>query len=369
MGRGPGVRVVGPDAIQLDFRWKRKRIRPRIRLSATKANVLYCRRWKQRIEDEIARNEFVWEKHFPDIENPFPDREGDRLLDLALDYVKTLTGTVEPETATEYEQNAKIVCTGLHNPLVKNLTRAMFRHWVSVQTLSKNRIDNLLRPIRGALAQAVEDGVLDKSPLDGFEVRRITTGQKRKIDPFTPIEINALARAQLGELWVAWVWTGLRSGEIIGLRKGDVDIEAGELHVRRAIRRGREKRPKTESGARTVTLLAPAKKVLAQLVDGEPDEPVFINPNTGRYWHEAKALNRAFARACQKAQVRRRNVYQLRHTYATWALSAGENPAWIANQMGHADTTEVFETYGQWMPDLDPKAGLRMLTAVQPKGK
>jgi integrase len=133
------------------------------------------------------------------------------------------------------------------------------------------------------------------------------------------------------------------------------------------VRLGREKTPKTETGNRVVTMLPPARDALATLQQGKPDDPVFINPNTDERWHEAKALNRAFARACRKAQVKRRNVYQLRHTFATWALSSGENPAWIAKQMGHKDVQVIYDHYAKWMPRMDLAAGSRMVKAAKPK--
>lgn len=366
MGRGPGVRVVGPEGIQLDFRWKGQRHRVRVRLTPTKANLRYCEAWKRRIEDEIALGTFAWEKHFPDHPNPCPAHAGARLLDAMLAYVGSLAGQVQPETLKEYQQAAEIVATGLHNPLLEKVDRAKIRTWISSLKLSKSRIDNLLNPLRGTLRQAAEDGILAKNPLDGYEVRRVETRTESVIDPFTPAEVAKLGKVD--PLWTFWAWTGLRSSEVIGLRMADIDLAHGVIYVRRAVRRGREKVPKTQSGRRTVALLPPARAVLEGL-EGEPDEPAFRNPNTGEDWHEAKALNRAFARACQSAQVRRRYAYQLRHTFATWALSAGENPSWIAKQMGHTDTTMLYRHYGKWMPQMDPKAGSRMLDAARPKAR
>lgn len=369
MGRGPGVRVIGPEAIQLDFRWKGQRHRPRVRLTATKANIRYCEAWKRRIEDEIALNTFVWEKHFPHHPNPCPAQSATRLREYALAYVASLAGQIQPETLKEYEQCVEIVARGMHNPTLDKLDRAKFRNWIGTQTLSKARLDNLLTPIRGALKQAVEDDAIAKNPLEGFEVRRIRASEDEGIDPFSPGEIEALCKTECGSLWAFWAWSGPRSGEVIGLRWGDVESDCTRVSIRRAVRRGREKSPKSAAGVRVVTLLPPARDALLSLKRGELDDPVFTNPNTGEGWHEAKALNRAFARACRKAKVRRRYVYQLRHTFATWALSAGENPAWIAKQMGHSDTTMLFKHYGKWMPQLDPSAGSRMLDAVRPKAR
>jgi integrase len=90
--------------------------------------------------------------------------------------------------------------------------------------------------------------------------------------------------------------------------------------------------------------------------------PIWVNPRTGKDWHEAKALARAFRKACKEAGVRYRYVYQLRHSFASRALSAGENPLWVARYMGHTDVGMVTRHYGKWIPSVDPQAGQRMLS-------
>jgi integrase len=154
------------------------------------------------------------------------------------------------------------------------------------------------------------------------------------------------------------------------------EVIAKDITVRRAIRRGRRENTQNSSRLRVWSdFFLPARRALASLPrrEGQTD-PVFVNPKRkddedGDDWHEAKALNRQFARACREAKVRRRYAYQLRHTFATWALSSGENPAWIANQMGHTDVAILYKHYGKWMPQLDPKAGSRMLQAVNSKAR
>ena len=55
----------------------------------------------------------------------------------------------------------------------------------------------------------------------------------------------------------------------------------------------------------------------------------------------------------RRSGIRRRRPYQLRHTYACWMLSAGANPAFIANQMGHENAEMVFHVYSAWINALD----------------
>ncbi len=59
---------------------------------------------------------------------------------------------------------------------------------------------------------------------------------------------------------------------------------------------------------------------------------------------------KAWMPLCKRAGVRYRNPYQLRHTYASTRLTAGANPYWLANQMGHVDVEMVFKIYGKFIP-------------------
>jgi len=371
MGRGPGVRAASDTSIQIDFRYKGVRCRERLSLAPTPANLKYAKRLKASIEHEIATHTFDYSRHFPDSPRArrlVAGRSGS-VRGALLDYCGSLANELQPETVDEYRHDAEIVAAGLKAEGVEyigQVTRAKVRAWLSKLNLSKKRIDNLLIPLRGALNRAVEDEEIEGNSLAGFRVRRVEK-PRDTIDPFTPAEIEALKGASLGQLWVSWVWTGLRSGEVIGLEIGDVDLAGSRLHIRRAVRVGREKSPKTQSGERSVHLLSAARSALQGVIGKRKAGSVFINPNTGERWHEDRALARAFRRDCKAAGVRYRYPYQLRHTFATWALSSGENPAWAAKQMGHKDLMMFFKVYAKWMPVLDPTAGSKMTSAVQSK--
>jgi integrase len=370
MGRGPGVRATGQRSIQIDFRYQGIRCRERLRLAPTATNLKYAARLKAAIEHEIATGTFDYARHFPNSDRARRLVAGctSTVRRAMLAYCGSLAQSVEPETLREYERDAEIVARWFDKDrTLASLTRKDIRQAVAKLTLSRTRISNLIRPLRGALEQALEDGAIASNPLEGFKIRRTGSGAKQEIDPFTPAEVEALGKTELGNLWTFWAWTGLRSGEIIGLQWGDVGDQCHSIRVRRAVRLGREKRPKTASGDREIVLLPAAWAALRTVPEGPLQQAIFVNPNTDGHWHEAKALNRAFARACRKAKVRRRYVYQLRHTFATWALSAGENPAWIAKQMGHKSVQVIFDHYAKWMGELDSKAGSRMAGAVESK--
>jgi integrase len=362
MGRGSGVRATSASSIGISFNWKGRRFRERIALPPTSRNHNYVKRLKATIEHEIATNTFDYARHFPDsprLATLAGQQVGTPLARAMELYLDGLAGQIEPETLAKYRHDAGTVAGWFPGKTLQSLTRAEVRTKVASLNLSRKRLLNLLTPLRGALAQAVEDEAIETNPLAGFKVRRVSAPVER-IDPFTREEVDRLATTELGYLWKFWAWSGPRSGELIGLLWGDVDRECEAVQIRRSVRVGREKSPKTRAGERRIVLVPQARAALREQKRGGDHEAVFRNPNTGERWHEDRALARAFRKACEAAGVRYRYPYQLRHTFASWALSCGENPLWVAKQMGHRDVQMVFKVYGKYMPDMNPDAGQKM---------
>lgn len=212
------------------------------------------------------------------------------------------------------------------------------------------------------LAEAVADGIIPANPIHGVTIKR-RGPREDEIDPFTPAEITAILSAcegQFRNLVQTAFWTGLRTSELIALRWQDVDFARGVVCVRQALVAGEIKGPKTTSGRRDVKMLPAARAALqAQrehtLLQGGV---VFRDPRTGARWSGDKPIREWNWRpVLSRAGVRYRYPYQTRHTYASTLLSAGENPVWVAAQMGHRDWVMIVRTYGRWIPDIDPTAG------------
>lgn len=357
MGRGPGVRAVGKQSLQIDFRWKGVRYRERLRLEPTKANLRYAANLKARIEHDIAKGTFDLQAYFPHRGSGgelVSDGRGKSLRCYLQRFIEDRSERIQPETAREYRDAVEILTRQFGDKPLESLTVAEVEDWLASLKLSTSRQNNLLIPLRGAIKRAIRRGEISKNPIAGLEIHH--AGGKVEIDPFSREEVEALSRVYCGPMWKFWAWTGMRSGELAGLEWGDVDGCRRSASIRRAMRLGREKSTKTEAGTRVVRLLRPARESL-----GEPREGrVWANPATGNGFTHDKQLRVAFQKACKEAGVRYRYPYQLRHTFASWAMAAGEPVMWIAAQMGHKDPTMVLKTYARFAPELYPDAGGRM---------
>jgi len=144
--------------------------------------------------------------------------------------------------------------------------------------------------------------------------------------------------------------TGLRPGELIALEWRDLDRDARVVYVRRAYRNGRIKCTKTEGSVRAVPLQSIALQALEQLSGGADTDLLFPSLR-GAYFD----LHNFRTREWKPAQVAAgiaplRRVYDLRHTFATFALRAGVSTFDLSRYMG-ASLTMIDRHYGHLARD------------------
>jgi len=241
------------------------------------------------------------------------------------------------------------------------------RDWLARKDASAKTKGNILSVLRTALDDAVEDELLDANPLAGKKMRRKgdTKPKKDEIDPFSAEERTAIFEAAKGQernfIQFAF-WTGLRISELCALDWGDVDWVNKRIFVQRALTQHSKEpeTPKTAAGERYVKLLPAALEALkAQkaftFMEGNE---IFRNPNTDKRWTGDMVIRqRMWKRVLLRAGVRYRYPYQMRHTYASMMLQAGESVMWVAQQMGHTDWTFTARTYSRWVSIDAPEAG------------
>jgi integrase len=95
------------------------------------------------------------------------------------------------------------------------------------------------------------------------------------------------------------------------------------------------------------------------------DAPVFSNPLTGLPWPDEQRQRRMYwTPTLRNVRLRHRDAYQTRHTFATTLLMGGVNPAWIAKQLGHANTGMLFKVYARWIDGADKGAEAAKADAI-----
>ena len=242
---------------------------------------------------------------------------------------------------------------------ISELRRADVRDWCDKQTSSNKRLGNVQSVLRASLQSALDDHLIETNPMYGWTyARQEAPKPTNDIDPFNAEDqkaiLDACTEPQHRNLFQFAFWSGLRTSELVALEWGDVDWVNGIVHIRRAKTQAAEnaENPKTKRGLRDVKLLSPA---LEALTAQKPHSflagtIIFMNPYRNAPWEGDYAIREtAWKFILKRAGLRYRNPYQTRHTYASMMLTAGESPLWVANQMGHADTSMIFRNYGRWI--------------------
>jgi integrase len=376
MGRGRGVRATSASSIGITFQYNGARCREKLKLPPTPANKKYAERLKATIEHEIATNTFSYEKHFPNSPRAktFSRIPGQALTikQSLFNWLDSKRGEIEPETWEEYEKDIQRHLAPAFGALrMPDLMRGDVKVWAASTGLSSKRLSNILIPLRSLYSDAMDEvpPLIERNPLADFKLKRLRKPKDDKIDPFTQYEVTEIISrgAGIAAMVQFWAWSGLRPGEIVALRWTDIDWLRGVVKIARALREGRIKATKTEAGEREVKLLQPAIEALQQqkAISYLAGKEIFLNPRTNEAWAgDGPFRKTAWGYALQRAGVRYRYPNQLRHTYASWMLSAGENPLWVAKQMGHEDWSQIVKTYGKWIPSVDPLAGSRAVSAI-----
>jgi len=191
--------------------------------------------------------------------------------------------------------------------------------------------------LRQVLARAVNWGLLDVNPAKlGVENPQRRYTEKRPFESWD--ELHTLADRlgpRHGPMVLFAAATGLRPGEWLALEHRDVDREAQVVYVRRTFRSGRIKTPKTKASVRAVPLQAIALAALDEFRRPDPECPLLFPSASGGYFDLHNFRNRNWRPAQKAAGITPlRRVYDLRHTFATFALRAGISTFDLSRYMG-----------------------------------
>jgi integrase len=291
--------------------------------------------------------------------------EAPRLSELVEVYLAQHDG--EPETVEKLRWLLAKAVGSFGHRRISRLRPAEVAAWG--MTIPAGHRFEATQALRQVLARAVSWGLIDMNPAkQGVDNPQRRRTEKRPFESWD--ELEALASElgpRYGPLVLFAAATGLRPGEWIALEHRDVDRDARVLYVCRAYRNGRIKWPKTEASMRAVPLQTTALAALERLPADGRSPLVFPSPHGG-YFDLHNFRNRYWKPAQLKAGITPlRRVYDLRHTFATFALRAGISTFELSRYMG-ASLTMIDRHYGHLARDGREHA-IRLLdlfTAAEP---
>ena len=206
------------------------------------------------------------------------------------------------------------------------------------------------------LEQAYLSGRIAENPVRRVKRARLPRREEVKALPPATVEaMRGVLSARDATLLSVLAYAGLRPGEALGLRWGD--IRDRTMLIQRSISLGEETDTKTRQH-RTVRLLTPLAGDLRswRMAAGRPHDNELVFPGKGGIpWTQAAYQSwrrRAFRRAVQAAGLERARPYDLRHSFASLLLHEGRSVIYVARQLGH-DARLTLTRYGHVMDELE----------------
>lgn len=219
------------------------------------------------------------------------------------------------------------------------------------ETLSAKTINRIMQILGQALADAAEQyGFMNPA-------ERIKRLRQRRVDvqPFSLSDTQRIidaVRADYRPYMIVRFLTGLRTGELHGLKWRYVDLQNNEILIRETLVRGHTEYTKTDGSQREVSISEPVRAALLEQKERTGDQEYVFTTRSGAPIDNDNFTNRVWYPLLRYLELEPRRPYQTRHTCATLWLAAGENPEWVARQLGHVDTTMLFRTYSRFIPNL-----------------
>jgi integrase len=238
--------------------------------------------------------------------------------------------------------------------------------------LSSSSVRYLHAVIRKALSDAVRWNLLMRNVADAADPPRATrtqmkTWSAREVRRF----LDHVKDDRLSAAYVLAATTGMRRGEVLGLRWQDLDLDAGRASIAQTLivvggYEVRYSEPKTARGRRMVALDPQTVTTLKEhrerqmlerslMGDAYTDSDLVFPREDGSVLHP-DGFSDAFWRHTKAAKLPRIRFHDLRHTHATLALAAGVHPKVVSERLGHASITITLDTYSHAIPAMQETA-------------
>ena len=362
-----------------DFRYMGIRCRETTNLEDNAYNRRILKKRLEQLEAEITLGTFEYEKYFPKSKrvDDFKEKRSQQIavqtrVPLFKEFTEVWFKQKQVEWRTSYQQKVSIVIKNYLIPAFGNqvlskikksdllnfrASLAKVTHGKDQTSLKASRINQIMTPLRMILNDAAERYDFE-SPYKNINNLKES---KIEVTPFSLEEVHKIlstVREDLRPYYTIRFFTGMRTSEIDGLQWKNIDLQRREIHIREALVNGELGGTKTYGSDRTIQMSDRVYQAFLQqksLNNGKSDF-VFCNRDGGpldyrlvnkRVWHPILRF----------LGLTPRRAYQTRHTAATLWLSAGENPEWIARQLGHSTTEMLFRVYSRYIPNVTRRDG------------
>ena len=296
------------------------------------------------------------------------------------DWFSTKQNTIKSKTAYDYGRLlVNCIYPTIGNKKLKDLTtHGITRYYASLKENGKGiRTIHIIHTIlRSSLQDAVRGGIIGRNPCIGALIPKSKPEEMKVLtaDQVTRFLVAAES-SRYKALYHLAITTGMRYGELIGLKWSDIDWDKGTIKIQRQLQyiphRGYEfNDPKTRSGTRTVLL---GKTALAKLKehyyeyayrDRTGENLIFVNGIGTKVYF--KRFHKDFKRVLELAGLPDIRFHDLRHTAATLMISNGIPVVVVSKILGHSKPSVTMNIYAHVSTEMQTEAAQLMENLVTP---
>ncbi|MFJ8452761.1 site-specific integrase [Bacillus paramycoides] len=290
------------------------------------------------------------------------------------DWFQTKRKQIGIQTAKGYESYMRYhIVPSLGKYPLSKLTTIIIQKFINSlidKELSYATIKKIYNILNNSIQKAVNLELIPKNVVTNVELPHAT---RNEMKVWNIEEVKAFLKVSMdSRYYIAFhlaVTTGMRQGELLGLRWKDVDLERGTVHIKQTLSHdGKEflTGAKTTSSIRSITLLSDTVTALKKheaiimrekLKAGTDyvDHDLIICTCRGTVLSPRNLL-RTFKGLIQKANLPNIRFHDLRHTHATSLLLEGINPKVVAERLGHSKVSVTLDTYSHVLPNMQKEA-------------
>ncbi len=229
--------------------------------------------------------------------------------------------------------------------------------------LSAKTVRNIHQVISSAMDFAIAQRIILENPCKAVALPKLEHKEMQTIPAEQLQAFLSEAKATgVYEMYYIELATGLRRGELLGLKWEDIDMKQGIIRVRRQVSRidGKivEAPLKTKNSYRAVTISPQAVEVLKAQKAKTSDEYVFPSPNGGPI--SPDSVNNMLHRVLDRAGIPRVRFHDVRHSYAVASIRSGDNIKTVQENLGHATAAFTLDVYGHVTEQMKRESAARM---------
>jgi len=313
-------------------------------------------------EDQLRRGIYLPDKKIPNFKR------------VAEDLVEFKKPNLRHSTLSVYEGHTRNHFDDFDPVKINRITTAKVEKWITErhnEGMNIGTIKKILITLGQIMTYAAMHGYIDHNPVREAERPRGNGEEEEgKIRVIAPVEINAFLDSvedkKYQTLFMLAIFSGVRQGELLGLKWSDIDWENSQIHIQRTFNSGRWYDVKTAASDSRIDIGPSMMTKLKEWKLACPaNELGLVFPNSaGNPINHNNLVNRHYQPALKDAGLPKIRFHDPRHTYASLLIEQGENIKYIQTQLGHSSPTVTLNIYSHLMKSINREAARRLENTI-----